>query len=60
MRGYRGPVERIGCLRCLLVVFLPPAAVLDRGLKAIIIVTLLTIFGCWVLGSVAAASYLGD
>jgi len=60
MRGYSGPVTQIGCLRCLLVVFMPPLAVIDKGPKAIIVVTLCTIFGFWALGSITAAIYLGD
>jgi len=60
MRGYRGPVERIGCLSVLLVIFLPPVAVIRKGLWPVVVVTLCTIFGFWVLGSIAAAIYLGD
>jgi len=60
VRGYRGPIENIGCLRCLLVIFLPPLAVINKGIIPVIVVTLCTLFGFWVLGSVAAAMYLGD
>lgn len=60
MRGCGGPLKSIGCLRCLLIVFLPPLAVIDRGLIPILIVTLCTFLGFWVLGSIMAAIYLGD
>ena len=60
MRGHNGPVEPISCLLCLVVIFMPPLAVIHKGLKAFIVVTLCTIFGFWALGSIAAAIYLGD
>jgi uncharacterized membrane protein YqaE (UPF0057 family) len=50
----------IGCARVLLVVFLPPIAVLDKGFIPTLVVTLLTFFGFWFMGSIAAAMYLGD
>lgn len=54
------PKTNIGCLTLLLIVFLPPFAVIGKGLKAFVVTTLCTIFGFWVLGSIAAALYLGD
>ena len=44
----------MGCLRALLCLIFPPAAVLDRGCGAIIIVTVLTFAGVWVGGVLAA------
>ena len=55
-----GPIESIGCLQILLIVFIPPLAVIHKGIIPFIVVTLCTIFGFWALGSIAAAIYLGD
>lgn len=60
MRGCGGPINSIGCLRLLFIILFPPLAVIDRGLIPIVIVTLCTFFGFWVLGSIMAAIYLGD
>lgn len=60
MIGHQGPVERIGCLSVLLIIFLPPLAVIRKGILPVIVVTLCTFLGFWVLGSIAAAIYLGD
>ena len=43
----------MSCLRALVCVILPPAAVIDKGLGSFIIVLLLTIAG-WVPGVIAA------
>ena len=44
----------MGCLRAILCFLLPPLAVLDRGCGAIVIVTLLWIFGFHIGGVLAA------
>ena len=59
MRNFQNS-QSIGCLRLLLIIFCPPLAIIDKGLTAFVVVTLCTIFGCWVLGCVAAAAYAGD
>ena len=43
----------MGCLRAVVCLLLPPAAVLDKGCGNILIVTVLTIVG-WVPGVIAA------
>ena len=43
----------MGCLRVLICIFLPPLAVLDKGLGAVVMTTLLTCIG-WVPGVLAA------
>jgi len=44
---------RMGCLRVLLCILLPPLAVLDFGCGSIVIVSILTLCG-WVPGALAA------
>jgi uncharacterized membrane protein YqaE (UPF0057 family) len=60
MRNFSGSPQSIGCLTILLIIFLPPLAVIRKGIVPVIVVTLCTLFGFWVLGSIAAAIYLGD
>jgi uncharacterized membrane protein YqaE (UPF0057 family) len=43
----------MGCLRVLICIFIPPLAVLDKGLGAILLTTLLWFAG-WVPGVIAA------
>jgi uncharacterized membrane protein YqaE (UPF0057 family) len=43
----------MGCLRAVVCLLLPPAAVLDKGCGSILIVTVLTLVG-WVPGVIAA------
>ena len=43
----------MGCLRAVVCLLLPPAAVLDKGCGSILIVTVLTVVG-WVPGVIAA------
>jgi uncharacterized membrane protein YqaE (UPF0057 family) len=43
----------VSCTRALLCLFLPPIAVLDKGLGTILIVTVLTLVG-WVPGVIGA------
>jgi uncharacterized membrane protein YqaE (UPF0057 family) len=45
--------SKLGCMRVLLCLIFPPLAVLDCGCGAIVIVTILTLFG-WVPGTIAA------
>jgi uncharacterized membrane protein YqaE (UPF0057 family) len=51
----------MGCFRALLCLILPPAAVLDRGCGALLIVTVLTLAG-WVPGVIGAVviNYLAE
>jgi uncharacterized membrane protein YqaE (UPF0057 family) len=43
----------MSCWRVLLCIILPPLAVLDKGCGAIVLVTILTLFG-WVPGVIGA------
>jgi len=43
----------MSCWRVLLVIFLPPLAVIDQGCGSIVIVSLLTLAG-WIPGVIAA------
>jgi hypothetical protein len=57
MRNYQN--QGIGCLAVLLILFLPPLAVIRKGIIPILVVTISTIV-FWPLGSILAAIYLGD
>jgi len=61
MIGHSGPVKPIGCLLYLVVIFLPPLAMILRpkGVIPFIVVLFCTIL-FYPLGSIAAAIYFGD
>jgi uncharacterized membrane protein YqaE (UPF0057 family) len=46
----------MGCGKIVLAIIFPPLAVLDRGITAILVTTLLTILG-WIPGVIAAIMY---
>jgi uncharacterized membrane protein YqaE (UPF0057 family) len=53
IKKHRKQGKKMGCIRILLAIVLPPLAVLDKGCGAIVVVTLLTIMG-WVPGVIGA------
>lgn len=49
----------MGCLRAIICLILPPLAVLDKGLGAILITTVLTLAG-WIPGVIAALIFCSE
>lgn len=49
--------NNVGCLIMLLIVFMPPLAVIHKGIKPFIVTLAATVFGFWAFGVIVAAMY---